>query len=121
MILSPDVPSRLNAGRLVPIPTTTFNTSNVAGSSIVPVTSFTYQSVGFAAKLTASDGGDGHIRLEGELEDSRVAQVGEHPVIDSMSQMLAANLEPGETLIVNRVLGPGDKAVSIEVVATRVK
>lgn len=117
MILSPNVASRLHAGRKIPIPTTTFNTSQTVGSSIVPVTSFTYQNIGFAARLTASRGTGDVIRLEGEIEDSRVVEEGEHPVIESISQFLAANLEPGAPLVVNRIGGARDAAVSIEVVA----
>ncbi|NIM61145.1 MAG: hypothetical protein GTO30_05645, partial [Acidobacteria bacterium] len=38
-------------GDRVPIPTTTFNTSNTIGSSVVPITSFTYQNVGITVRV----------------------------------------------------------------------
>lgn len=41
----------LTIGDRVPIPTTTFNTGNAVGGSIVPVTSFQYQDVGIKIEL----------------------------------------------------------------------
>ena len=38
-------------GDRVPIPTTTFNTSNTVGSNIVPITSFQYQDVGIKINI----------------------------------------------------------------------
>jgi general secretion pathway protein D len=38
-------------GDKVPIPTTTFNTSNTVGGTIVPITSFQYQDVGIKINI----------------------------------------------------------------------
>ena len=43
--------AEIHIGDRVPIPSTTFNTSNTVGGSIVPVTSFTYQNIGIEITL----------------------------------------------------------------------
>ena len=43
--------AQLVIGDKIPIPTTTFNTANVVGGSIVPVTSFQYQDVGIKIEV----------------------------------------------------------------------
>jgi len=43
--------AELHIGDRVPIPSTTFNTSNTIGTSVVPITSFTYQNVGIEISM----------------------------------------------------------------------
>ena len=38
-------------GDRIPIPTTSFNTSQTVGGNIVPITSFTYQNVGITVQI----------------------------------------------------------------------
>jgi hypothetical protein len=99
-------PVEMSTGARIPIPTTTFNTSNTVGSNIVPVTSYTYQQIGFSAKINAIFNEDGSIQLRGLLEDSSLtgtAAADGLPFIQSMQQNISATLVDGMPLRINRV------------------
>jgi len=92
-------------GRRVPIPATTFNTSNTIGTSMVPVTSFTYQHVGLETRISARVMDDGRVAIEGQLADSRLdGSMGEgdgsiaRPVISFSQHGVEAVLSEGEPL-----------------------
>ena len=115
--------SEIGSGYRIPIPTTTFNTSNAAGSSIVPVTSFTYQNVGFSATFRARVLNDGRVSLIGSVEESfpsgssTSAQGLDLPRIAFYQHEVNAVLEDGvglqTTVYADSVVGPLD----IELVA----
>jgi hypothetical protein len=96
-------PARFTTGARVPIPATAFNTAGKDGEA-VPVTSFTYQNVGFQATVEAQRRDDGRIRLHGAVEDSSLGTpVQGRPVILTLNQRIDAVLDPGVTLRLNRI------------------
>jgi hypothetical protein len=111
------------SGSRLPIPTTSFNTSNSAGGNIVPVTSYTYQVVGLTLRTRARILPEGWISLELSLESSFVspARSGEaipsQPVITTLSQEFSANLSDGATLRVGSVDDPTAGRMVVEVLA----
>jgi hypothetical protein len=106
---------------MVPIPTTTFNTSNSSGGAIVPVTSFTYQTVGFQAQmeLAAETTEDGRMLLRGQIEDSRLARMATNvnqPEVATVQQKVDVYVRPGTPVVVHRSVSH-DSSVEIEVTA----
>ncbi len=63
----------LTIGDRVPIPTTTFNTANTAGSNIVPVTSFQYQDVGIKIEIEPRVHHNEEVTLSVRVEISNIA------------------------------------------------
>ena len=63
----------LTIGDRVPIPTTTFNTSNTVGGNIVPVTSFQYQDVGTKIEIEPRVHHNEEITLKLKVEVSSIA------------------------------------------------
>ena len=97
--------SEFVSGGRVPIPTTSFNTSN--GNEAVPMTAFTYQNVGFSAQLQVWVDGDA-IRLDANIEDSHLSEqpaVQERPIIATHQQRVHAILEDGVPLQLTRAQG----------------
>jgi general secretion pathway protein D len=90
-------------GDRVPIPTTTFNTSNVSGSSIVPVTSFQYQDVGVKIELEPRVHHNEEITLKLRVEVSDISGTvqgsggQEQPVIGTRTIESNIRLRDGET------------------------
>jgi len=66
--------AQLIIGDKIPIPTTTFNTANVVGSSIVPVTSFQYQDVGIKIEVEPRVHHNKEVTLKLVLEVSQLGQ-----------------------------------------------
>ncbi|HEY6148445.1 MAG TPA: secretin N-terminal domain-containing protein, partial [Thermoanaerobaculia bacterium] len=66
--------AQLIIGDKIPIPTTTFNTANVVGSSIVPVTSFQYQDVGIKIEVEPRVHHNKEVTLKLTLEVSQLGQ-----------------------------------------------
>ena len=60
----------LTIGDRVPIPTTSFNTSNVAGTNIVPITSFQYQEVGIKIDIEPRVHHNNQVSLQLRIEVS---------------------------------------------------
>lgn len=93
----------LTIGDRVPIPTTTFNTSNVAGSNIVPVTSFQYQDVGIKIEIEPRVHHNEEVSLKLKVEISNIASFVEasggqsQPVIGTRSIESNIRLKDGET------------------------
>jgi hypothetical protein len=111
------------SGSRLPIPATSFNTSDSAGGNIVPVTSYTYQTVGLTLRTRARILSDDLISLELALESSFVSPgpagraEDSKPVITTLSQEFSANLTDGATLRVGSVDDPTAGRMLIEVLA----
>jgi general secretion pathway protein D len=64
--------ARLVIGDKVPIPVTTFNTSNTVGSNIVPITSFQYQEVGITIEIEPRVHHNKEVTLKVKVEVSNI-------------------------------------------------
>lgn len=93
----------LTIGDRIPIPTTTFNTSNVAGTNIVPITSFQYQEVGIKIDLEPRVHHNNQVSMQLRIEVSDLA--GEvqapggqsQPIIGQRTIESNIRLQDGET------------------------
>jgi len=90
-------------GDKVPIPTTTFNTSNTVGGSIVPITSFQYQDVGIKINIEPRVHHNLEVTLKLHVEVSNlngtvtVAAGQEQPIIGTRQVDTVIRLKDGET------------------------
>ena len=90
-------------GDRVPIPTTTFNTSNTVGGSIVPVTSFQYQEVGIKIELEPRVHHNQEVSLKVKVEVSDITSFvtgsggQQQPVIGTRTIESNIRLRDGET------------------------
>ncbi len=90
-------------GDRVPIPTTTFNTSNTAGTNIVPITSFQYQEVGIKIDIEPRVHHNDEISLKLSIEVSNISGQVEgsggqnQPIIGTRTIESAIRLRDGET------------------------
>ena len=113
-------PVHLTQGFRVPIPTTSFNTQDADGGNIVPVTSFSYQNVGFMAKMRVSLLPQGRIHIRGSVEDSslsnREGTMG-RPMIATVDQSLEITLKNGATTRVSWVENSGFGSMFLEITA----
>ncbi len=73
MRISEGEKATLTIGDRVPIPTTTFNTSNVAGTNIVPITSFQYQEVGIKIDIEPRVHHNNQVSLQIRIEVSSLS------------------------------------------------
>jgi hypothetical protein len=102
-------PASVRSGFRVPIPTTNFNMDQ-EGSS-VPVTSYSYQNVGFDANVEADLLRDGRIKLQLRLESSMLISANDEggsivpPTVAALNQNLNLILKAGEPLQVASVDG----------------
>jgi general secretion pathway protein D len=93
----------LTIGDRVPIPTTTFNTANVANQGIVPVTSFQYQDVGIKIEIEPRVHHNQEVTLQLKVEISNIADFvsvsggQQQPVIGTRSIESNIRLRDGET------------------------
>lgn len=93
----------LHIGDRVPIPTTTFNTSQTIGGNIVPITSFQYQDVGIRIDLEPRIHNNNEITLNLQVEVSNVsgdvagAQGARQPIISTRTIESTIRLREGET------------------------
>lgn len=90
-------------GDRVPIPTTSFNTSQTVGGNIVPITSFTYQNVGITVQVKPRVHHNKEVTLEVQVEVSQLSGsvVGaggqEQPIIGTRQIQTVTRLRDGET------------------------
>jgi general secretion pathway protein D len=90
-------------GNRVPIPTTSFNTSQTIGGNIVPITSFTYQNVGITLGIEPRVHHNKEITLKVKTEVSQIAGVVEvengapQPIIGTRQIETTIRLRDGET------------------------
>lgn len=92
-------------GDRVPIPTTSFNTSQTVGGNIVPITSFTYQNVGITVQMEARVHHNKEITLTVQVEVSQVTGAVEtaggqaQPIIGTRQIQSVLRLRDGETSV----------------------
>ncbi len=89
-------------GDKIPIPTTTFNTSNTVGGSIVPITSFQYQDVGIKINIEPRVHHNLEVSLKLHVEASqlngKVTLSGQdQPIIGTRQVDTVIRLKDGET------------------------
>jgi len=89
-------------GDRIPIPITSFNTSNSIGSSVVPITSFQYQDVGIKIDVEPRVHHNREITLNVTVEVSQVAGTVEQsgqtqPIIGTRTINTVIRLQDGET------------------------
>lgn len=85
-------------GDRVPIPVTSFNTANTAGSNIVPITSYQYQNVGIEVDITPRVHHNEEVSLELSIEVSNISgQIETQPIIGSRNINTSIRLRDGET------------------------
>lgn len=90
--------SSFSIGDRVPIPATSFNTANTAGSNVVPITSYQYQNVGIQVDITPRVHHNEEISLELAIEVSDLSgQIGDQPIIGSRNIETSIRLRDGET------------------------
>jgi general secretion pathway protein D len=94
---------KITIGDRVPIPATTFNTSQTVGGNIVPVTSFTYQNVGIIVSVEPRVHHNKEITLKLSVEISALAGSVEgsggvsQPIIGTRTVETTIRLQDGET------------------------
>ena len=85
-------------GDRVPIPVTSFNTANTAGSNVVPITSYQYQNVGIEVNITPRVHHNEEVSLDLDIEVSDLSgQIGNQPIIGSRNIKTSIRLRDGET------------------------
>ena len=85
-------------GDRVPIPVTSFNTANTAGSNVVPITSYQYQNVGIEVNITPRVHHNEEVSLDLDIEVSDLSgQIGPQPIIGSRNIQTSIRLRDGET------------------------
>lgn len=89
----------VHLGDQVPIPNTTFNSSQTVGGNIVPITSFTYQNVGIQIQLEPRIHHNREITVKMQAEISSVTSVnqGGQPTIGTREVDTVIRLRDGET------------------------
>jgi general secretion pathway protein D len=103
MRISEGQKAQLVIGDRVPIPTTTFNTSNVVNQGIVPVTSFQYQDVGIKIEVEPRVHHNKEVTLKLTIEVSNLngfVEVNEgqrQPIIGTRTIASSIRLKDGET------------------------
>jgi len=94
---------KLTIGDKIPIPVTTFNSANVQGSNIVPITSFQYTDVGIKIELEPRVHHNREVTLKLKIEVSnRAGEVaipggGSQPIIGTRAIESTIRLKDGET------------------------
>lgn len=112
--------ARLFTGTRVPIPTTTFQSETAPA---VPVTSFTYQNVGFTAQLRTWLR-DGKIKVDANIEESRIAPGSSNasqPAVQASQQTFQALLTDGKPMRILRADDTAGKAGYVELKAEIVR
>jgi general secretion pathway protein D len=92
-------------GDRVPIPTTSFNTSQTVGGNIVPITSFTYQNVGITVQIEPRVHHNKEVTLKVQVEVSQIAgnvrsggvNGQDQPIIGTRTIQTVIRLKDGET------------------------
>lgn len=90
----------LHIGDRVPIPTTSFNTSNTVGGNVVPITSFQYTDVGIKIDIEPRVHHNLEITLKVKVEISNIsgtAAGGDQPIIGTRTIETTIRLKDGET------------------------
>jgi general secretion pathway protein D len=102
-------------GDRVPIPTTSFNTSQTVGGNIVPLTSFTYQNVGITLQIEPRVHHNKEITLKVQVEISQLGAPvettggGQQPTIGTRQVQTVIRLRDGETNMLAGLIGSEDQ------------
>jgi len=102
-------------GDRVPIPSTSFNTSQTVGGNIVPITSFTYQNVGITVQVEPRVHHNQEVTLKVSVEISQVtgsvANEGgaSQPIIGTRQIQTVIRLRDGETNLLAGLIRQEDK------------
>ena len=104
-------------GDRVPIPTTSFNSSQTIGGNIVPITSFTYQNVGITVQVEPRVHHNQEVTLKVSVEVSQVTGVistGEggvsQPIIGTRQIQTVIRLRDGETNVLAGLIKQEDSS-----------
>lgn len=107
-------PTEMSTGARIPLPVSTPNTTKSGDAQGVPMTAFTYQSVGVRANLSTRMEETGAIHLVGKIEvsdrvDERApaANSAIPPTIGELTQALNVMLRDGSPLRVTTINEPG--------------
>lgn len=102
-------------GDRVPIPTTSFNTSQTIGSNIVPITSFTYQNVGITVQIEPRVHHNKEVTLRVQVEVSQISgfiSTGtggqEQPIIGTRQIQTVIRLRDNETNVLAGLIQRND-------------
>ncbi len=110
----------LNVGTRLPMPTSVAN-PDAAPSGSAPVVSFSYQTIGVAAKLKALPVEGGRIQVRGEISSTYLrSDATSHPVpggpaIGTLNQDVNVSVRPGRAVRVLSVDEPGVGAFYVEI------
>ena len=109
--------ARLTQGFRVPIPTT--SSPKKEGSEIVPITSISYQNVGFTVDVEVNIFDKDRFRLVASVEDSHLARMTQegHPVIATASQRLDVTLVNGKSHRITMTEDPEYGSMFLEITA----
>ncbi len=95
--------AKVRIGDQVPLPTTTFNTSNTVGGNVVPITSFTYKDVGINIDLEPRVHHNKEVTLKLQVEVSQITGYQDagggqkQPIIGTRLIESTIRLKDGET------------------------
>jgi len=115
VVTSGGPPATLLTGSRVPIPTTELHSTD---EDVVPVTSYTYQNIGFSAEVEALILPNGWIQIRASVEDSWIEPGTEdHPVIETRHQRIGVVLQDGAVLEIARSTDEDDRIRWVDVKA----
>ena len=106
--------AELLIGDRVPIPTTSFNTSQTVGGNIVPITSFTYQNVGLNLQIEPRVHHNKEVTLQIQVEVSQITGQVEtaggvsQPIIGTRQIQTVIRLRDGETNMLAGLISRAD-------------
>jgi len=109
-------------GDRVPIPTTSFNTSNTVGGNVLPITSFTYQNVGITLQIEPRVHHNQEITMKVSVEVSQVTGAVEQengpsqPIIGTRNIQTTIRLRDGETNLLAGLIRQEERKVRSGVV-----
>ncbi|MDH3627042.1 MAG: cohesin domain-containing protein [Acidobacteriota bacterium] len=102
-------------GDRVPIPSTSFNTSQTVGGNIVPITSFTYQNVGITVQIEPRVHHNKEVTLKVQVEISQISSFVEtgpgqsQPIIGTRQIQSVLRLRDGETNVIAGLIQTTDQ------------
>jgi hypothetical protein len=118
VVTSGGPPASLLTGSRVPIPKTTIETT---ADGVVPVTSYTYQNIGFSAQVEATILPNGWIQVRADLEDSWIEDGPENdadqPVVETRNQQINVILQEGTPIEIVRSTDADDRIRWVDVEA----
>lgn len=116
VVTSDGPPATLLTGSRVPIPTTEIEATD---EGVVPVTSYTYQNIGFSAEAEARILPNGWIEVRANVENSWIepGTEGDLPVVQTRHQRIGVVLQDGAALEIARSTDEDDTIRWVDVTA----